>query len=224
VRFRGEITNTTMKTELQKLAEKALVLTKAIIAENPYLKVCGETPNYAYESTSLELFREKCFLPSSNLKDVVEKSMPLLKAIIEDNMDLEIYDKNSCVHFLRDFTTFWAIEEPKFPELPEGEEWHNPNNFSPAKVETQDGWRLITKSEWNRNRKQPVVFRDDYEMWSSVRDKWTNGTYTGSSSYVTYRTKEPLPTPQPAEEMTVAQIEAALGKRIKIVNKCLIAL
>jgi len=212
-----------MKTELQTLAEKALVLAKAIIAENPYLKVNGCVPDYTEVSMSLENFREKCFLPASNLKDGAEKAMPLLKAIIQDNMSLEIYDKNSCEDLLRDFTSFWTIKEPKFPELPEGEEWHNPDNFSPAKVETQDGWRLITKSELNRNEKYPER-HEAYEMWGDVSNKWLTGVYLGYNEDGTYRTKEPLPTPQPAEEMTVAQIEAALGKRIKIVNKCLIAL
>jgi hypothetical protein len=206
-----------MKTELQKLAEKALVLVKAIMAENPYLRVCGNKPEYGYESTSLEHFRRKCFLPAKNLKDGVEKTMPLLKAVIEENHTLEICDEKLCGQFLKDFTTFWTIEEPKFPELPEGEEWHNPDNFSPAKVETQDGWRLITKSEWNRNVKYPEV-RKDYEMWGNIRSKWLTGGYLGFDDDSTYRTKEPLPTPQPAEEMTVAQIEAALGKRIKIVK------
>jgi hypothetical protein len=146
----------------------------------------------------------------------VEKAVPILKAIIEENPALEIPDENGCVQLLGEFTRLWKIEEPKFPELPEGEEWHNPNNFSPAKVETQDGWRLITKSEWDRNVKYPEV--RDYEMWCCLRSGWKTGTYLGYDEDGTYRTKEPLPAPQPAEEMTVAQIEAALGKRIKIVK------
>jgi hypothetical protein len=156
------------------------------------------------------------------------KVLPIIQAMIDDSPRLK--NKYSLmvsnIDFSQSLSYFldaWYIEPLKFPKLPEGEEWNNPDNLTPEQVEVDKGWRLLTVSEVLQNQKiiNNEPFPDtDYQLYR--RDNvgfWDFFTgYTGTFLNNTYRTRKPLPKPQTHVEMTVAEIEAALGKKIKIVK------
>lgn len=83
-----------------------------------------------------------------------------------------------------------ALLPLSFPELPTGEEWHNPARLTPEQVETDKGWRLITKSEANARD-----MRLEYQLWNDYPGRWSTLTYNVGLSDINYRTKLPLPTP-----------------------------
>lgn len=88
-----------------------------------------------------------------------------------------------------------------FLEPTKGQEWHNPLKFNASKVGVHEGWRLLLKSELMPN---PVEYWLDYRpgRWDTV----TNTDYFGRKledlpkKGGTYRTRAPLPKPEPTPE------------------------
>jgi len=123
----------------------------------------------------------------------------------------------------------YRIKPPEFPPLPEGEEWHNPFNLTPEQVGY--GWRLMLKSEreqlaelYMANSSATVFVSQDWQCSRNPPHKgeteWTESEPNSSFGFFKhypYRTK--LPLPEPAEEMTVGEIEKLLGRKIKIVKE-----
>jgi len=69
----------------------------------------------------------------------------------------------------------------KFPEPPEGEEWHNPDKLTPEQVGVDDGWRLLLVSELAKDR--------DAVIGDMLLSKgWDKGCY-GNNANATYRVK-----------------------------------
>jgi hypothetical protein len=123
----------------------------------------------------------------------------------------------------------YRIKPLELPVLPEGEEWHNPFNLTPEQVGY--GWRLMLKSEreqlaelYMANSSNTTLTSQDWQCsLNHPREgeiKWTESEPNSSFGFFEnypYRTK--LPLPEPAEEMTVGEIEKLLGKKIKIVKE-----
>lgn len=101
--------------------------------------------------------------------------------------------------------TLKGIQNPKpseFPKLPEGMEWHNPNNLTPKQVEVNQGWRLILKSEAGGS--MPISSCDRWE-----HEKWQSGNY-GANIAASYRTKLPLPEPKKRVPLEASDIPAPI--------------
>ncbi len=134
------------------------------------------------------------------------------RAILLPNLDLGIYTHGNPKGIFLEADDFQAIvressggvkRDPlQFPELPEDESWHNPDNITPHDVEVDKGWRLLLKSE-AQDRQQ---FHSDnapdagkFHGWLRGSEKWSTGL-NGLCLGITYRTRAPLPTPKAKEE------------------------
>lgn len=80
----------------------------------------------------------------------------------------------------------YRIKEEKFPNPPEGEEWHNPENLTPEQVGISKRYRLALKSGIFVGNK-----RGGFDVWTIAKD-WAGGISPNISVF-TYRTKCPLP-------------------------------
>lgn len=59
-----------------------------------------------------------------------------------------------------------------FPDPPEGDSWHNPHDLSSTQVGIEDGWRLLTESEFQNGR---MGQRGNVQYWFtyfSRASKW----------------------------------------------------
>lgn len=119
----------------------------------------------------------------------------------------------SLEEFLRDH----QIIKAEFPKLPKGEEWHNPDDLTPLEFEAHEGYRPLLVSEVKLNAATGRFPRmTKLEKFDCSIDCWHKGTWFGDSDLITYRTKDPLP--EPAKELTVAEIEKLLGYPVKVVK------
>lgn len=119
--------------------------------------------------------------------------------------DIEFQNRNLMGCWILQPTPSWdwfqydyRIKEEKFPDPPEGEEWHNPGNLTLEQVGMKDGWRLAFKSELNGKLATGCAPRElpigTVEMWCSNAE-WDEGQngLEGTIKDMTYRTKLPLP-------------------------------
>lgn len=82
----------------------------------------------------------------------------------------------------------YRIKQERFPEPPDGEQWHNPANLTPEQVGVKDGWRLALVSEVSTT----IALCGKVEMWRFK--KWDRSEHWICDSIgETYRTREPLP-------------------------------
>lgn len=88
------------------------------------------------------------------------------------------------------------IKPIAFPDAPDGEEWHNPSNYSPEFLEIDNGWRLLLTSEvWGNHLKTRC-------QGVQTSGEWGEGFY-GVVKSVTYRVKvseHPVGSLKPKEE------------------------
>lgn len=85
-----------------------------------------------------------------------------------------------------------------FPDLPPGEEWHNPAGLTPEQV----GWKhkLLTKRE-RKVREAMGYDKRDCECWEPIKGSWDAG-FTGANAGLTYRIPRETPflLPEPPPE------------------------
>jgi len=129
------------------------------------------------------------------------------RAILLPNLDLGIYTHGNPKGIFLEAEDFRKIagkvwfefipagEPPKplqFPELPENEQWSNPDNLTPEQF--GEGHRPLLKSEYTN----PPLDAEVYfcKIWTSR--SWKPGSECEETK--TYRTKAPLPTPKAKEE------------------------
>lgn len=155
----------------------------------------------------------------TTLQKQAKKALPIIEAIIKGSDRVRVgrkkaecgYESLSLGHFLDS----WTLAPIEFPALPLGEEWHNPQKISAEQMQCDKGWRPLLKSE--------TVIPDDAQFFEPFAKKWMGSNYCGKNIRATfnsnesYRTKKPFP--EPAVEMTVAEIEKLIGKRVKIVKE-----
>jgi len=143
---------------------------------------------------------------------------PILEAIIEQNPRVRNCGRFACFDFpsksLGQVLEAWSIAPLEFHAPPEGEKWHNPDNLTADEVEVDKGYRLLLESEVAENGNSRHC-NWLIEMFHYGEDPWQSGCY-GDCRNGSYRTKNPLP--KPAVEMTVADVEKLVGKRVKIVK------
>lgn len=65
---------------------------------------------------------------------------------------------------------------------------HNPDNLTDGKIGTKDGWRLLTKQEISEGRDCGRCLAE-IEAWVVFEKRWSDVTYYGNESEITYRTK-----------------------------------
>ncbi len=131
------------------------------------------------------------------------------RAILLPNLDLGIYTKGNPKGIFLEAEDFQAIirgisvdivgeavKPLQFPELPENEEWNNPDNLTPEQF--GEGYRPLLKSEvvaFNLQRSREI---NVFSVWEG--GKWKDGKYMGTLTDRAYRTSDPLPTPKAKEE------------------------
>lgn len=155
----------------------------------------------------------------TTLQEQAQKALPIIQAIIEKNPRVRVDGHDPAWGFransLTAFISRWSIAAVEFPTLPEGEEWHNPQNRTAEQIGCDKGWRPLLKSE--------TIIPDDAEFFEVCSNRWIQshcrgkGVKASGNLNETYRTKNPIP--ETAVEMTVAEIEKILGKRVKIVKE-----
>jgi len=86
------------------------------------------------------------------------------------------------------------IKPLEFPQLPEGEEWHNPFNLTPKQIEVNKGYRLLLKSEVTQST---LALKGKCERYCILDYNnsmvWVRG-WDGNGLLYQYRTEVPLPT------------------------------
>ncbi len=80
-----------------------------------------------------------------------------------------------------------------FPDLPPGEEWHNPDGLTPEQVEVHKGWRLLTKKEISTRIEDLSCGMLNGEQWQRHHRKFIDNGCLGNYPGATYRTRDPLP-------------------------------
>lgn len=142
-----------------------------------------------------------------------KKLLPIITAYAEGK-EIEFLDPNYGGRAI--FDTYWfssdvnnyRIKEHKLPEPPPGKHWH----------------REDLKGEWFPSGYRPLLdgeqieSGDEYyflfEEWVEVKN--TNGFGSAGKIHVPLRTKRSLP--EETVEMTVADVEKLVGKKVKIVK------
>lgn len=92
-----------------------------------------------------------------------------------------------------------------FPEPPKGKEWWNPMKLTATNVGVHEGWRLLLEGELRGTY---------YRVWDYTNRKWDEGLNpwqkSNEGSFYTFRTKAPLPKPDPTpEELEEAEMRKA---------------
>lgn len=96
----------------------------------------------------------------------------------------------------------YRIKPEEFPAPPEGQQWHNPQHFTPEQVGVSEGWRLLLVGE----QIQKGDMFDNYDRtW--VSSSWV-GVPVGGIATDTYRTKRPLPATPPKASPKLVPLEA----------------
>jgi len=75
------------------------------------------------------------------------------------------------------------IKQTPIPPAPDGDEWHNPHNLTGEQIGTDQGYRLLLKSE--------ICDRDcpfPGQLWNFNKSDWGSGLNVyGASDLITYR-------------------------------------
>jgi len=109
-------------------------------------------------------------------------------------------------------------ESLQFPELPEGESWHNPDNLTPEQVEVDKGWRLLTKSE---RKRRALSSEEIYDCsgWGDASKSWGNEHLFGASPHITYRTKTPPKGLSSSDKAQEPEINAERSHSIDLIGR-----
>ena len=162
----------------------------------------------------------------NNIIEQAKKAIPILQAILANSPRVKTRPFGKWVSptkeisaSLEEFLDGWKIEKLQFPKPPEGERWHNPERLTAEQVGVDKGWRLLLVSE--REERERGWVSGKLRETPDIQMRVCSGAFVeipcyGDSGGTSYRTK--LPLPKQAVEMTVAEIEKALGKKIKIVK------
>lgn len=74
----------------------------------------------------------------------------------------------------------WRPKPLTFPEPPEGEKWHNPDNITPDQL--GEGYRLLLESEITNGRKRTRLIN----RWDKADNRWLARSWAGDHKNFTY--------------------------------------
>lgn len=159
-----------------------------------------------------------------NIKEQATEAIKVLQAILDENPRVEGRIIKGCEKFtevrydiislsLEEFLNNYRLKNIEFPKLPEGQAWYNPKKltadfFNP----TAEGWRPCLNSERERPPKDTQIYIYG-QGWTNRSPDFVGSGVNGESQY---RTKAPLP--EVVVEMTVADVEKLVGKKVKIIK------
>ena len=104
-----------------------------------------------------------------------------LEAVYSDGSTETVTDVSCLIKDIKAGLTF-RIKAIAFPDAPDGEQWHNPSNYSPEFLEVDNGWRLLLTSEvWGNHLKTRC-------QGVQTSGEWGEGFY-GVAKRLTYRVK-----------------------------------